>query len=125
MADIEQQAHIAELAALRRNSRARSAQRSALDAAIAALAPKPQAHGLPPLPIAFFDEFGAGADDQVQDYARAALASQPQAPAVVVPEEWRAFVESCADMRGLSVDGNRLALKARELLAAAPAPEVR
>lgn len=31
---------------------------------------------LPPLPIAFFDEFGRGADDRVQDYARAALAAR-------------------------------------------------
>lgn len=35
--------------------------------------------GLPPLPIAFFDEFGQGADDRVQDYARTAmLATHPQ-----------------------------------------------
>ncbi|WOB24789.1 MULTISPECIES: hypothetical protein [Xanthomonas] len=31
---------------------------------------------LPPLPIAFFDEFGSGADDRVQDYARAAVAAR-------------------------------------------------
>jgi hypothetical protein len=28
---------------------------------------------LPPLPFAVFDEFGKGADDRVQDYARAAI----------------------------------------------------
>ncbi|UXA48491.1 hypothetical protein M0D44_19815 [Xanthomonas prunicola] len=31
---------------------------------------------LPPLPIAFFVEFGQGADDRVQDYVRAALAAR-------------------------------------------------
>ncbi|MGC7464236.1 hypothetical protein QT654_20620 [Xanthomonas citri pv. citri] len=55
-------------------------------AAIAELrsAAQPQAEqqgageALPPLPIAFFDEFGRGADDRVQDYARAAIvARQP------------------------------------------------
>jgi hypothetical protein len=29
------------------------------------------AEALPPLPFAVFDEFGKGADDRVQDYARA------------------------------------------------------
>ncbi|NJC36432.1 hypothetical protein GGR60_000922 [Xanthomonas arboricola] len=39
---------------------------------------------LPPLPIAFFDEFGRGADDRVQDYARAAiLATHPQPAAAI------------------------------------------
>lgn len=28
---------------------------------------------LPPMPLAFFDEFGNGADDRVQDYAREAV----------------------------------------------------
>lgn len=67
----------------------------------------------------------AQAEWAIADLLRPHVAGQQaQAPAAVVPEEWRAFVESCAYMRGLSVDGNRLALKARELLAAAPAPEV-
>ncbi|MBB5675567.1 hypothetical protein [Xanthomonas arboricola] len=56
--------------------------------AIAALSARPDAGSgddaraqvadgmLPPLPIAFFDEFGRGVDDRVQDYARSALAAR-------------------------------------------------
>ncbi|MDY4296789.1 MULTISPECIES: hypothetical protein [unclassified Xanthomonas] len=50
---------------------------AALRVIVAALASQPHAaaSALPPLPIAFFDEFGRGADDRVQDYARAAVSA--------------------------------------------------
>jgi len=39
---------------------------------------------LPPMPLAFFDEFGNGADDRVQDYASEAVRLNAQA----VPDGW-------------------------------------
>lgn len=57
---------------------------------------------LPPLPIAFFDEFGRGADDRVQDYARAALAAaQPGAGSGgdvrARLEDWTSMFEGMSD----------------------------
>ena len=49
--------------------------------------------GLPPLPQAFFDEFGESADDRVQDYARDAIRlATPEQPGSAVRGEavaWR------------------------------------
>lgn len=46
------------------------------------------------------------------------LAAQPRA----VPEEWREFVQMCAETKGKEVCGSDLARKAKRLLAAAPSP---
>ncbi|MFA1289926.1 hypothetical protein ACDJ03_19680 [Xanthomonas axonopodis pv. nakataecorchori] len=66
---------------------------------------------LPPLPIAFFDEFGRGADDRVQDYARAALAAR-QPSYVQGSDELRARTDSerAAYMEGLE-EGKRIAAR--------------
>lgn len=50
---------------------------------------------LPPMPLAFFDEFGNGADDRVQDYAREAVRLNAQA----VPDGWKLVpVQATPDM---------------------------
>lgn len=59
---------------------------------------------LPPLPIAFFDEFGQGADDRVQDYVRAALAALgARQPVGQEPVGCGACNDACAARSGCEV----------------------
>lgn len=66
---------------------------------ITARQPALPAAALPPLPIAFFDEFGQGADDRVQDYARAAVAGRKS-----VEHEPHQTVDSARELAQRAVD---------------------
>lgn len=76
----------------------RAAMISARDTGPAQPAAQPQAEqqgagdALPPLPIAFFDEFGRGADDRVQDYALAAIAVRHSANFASLREQAAAWI---------------------------------
>jgi hypothetical protein len=68
------------------------------------------------------DWCGRKASDMVREFGRLNPAPAEQQPAAVVPEGWREFIEDCATTAGSMVNGNRLSIRASELLAAAPAP---
>lgn len=52
-----------------------------------------------------------------------ALTQQRGDDQVMLPAGWYAFVHDCAQMRGMEVNGNRLSMKAADLLAAATTPQ--